>query len=94
MFIHIKTSHLACKCPITETKTFKIESGESTANVNWSEPMPDCNIKASENNPQLTKGRFSKGHHTLDYIYIHSNKIQSFELTCQVKIQVTGILIS
>ena len=81
-----------CSCPATQTVTGKVKDGDTTVEVNWQEPEPDCPTTASPDNP-TTSESFSVGKYTRTYKYTYRQpERDSFQLECHVNIVITGEL--
>jgi hypothetical protein len=80
--------HLACECP-TQTVNGVIGPSRTQGLASWEIPEPTCPAHPKQPIPE-PQGSFTKGEHTVQYVYTHKSASNTFDITCDVNINMEG----
>ena len=80
---HNSLYFLGCSCPVSTLPPVEVKPGTSTAEVQWTIPVPSC----LNNKMAMEKKHLSIGSHGVDYTYKLDN---SLNMTCTVNVEVKG----
>ncbi|CAB4016577.1 Hypothetical predicted protein [Paramuricea clavata] len=74
----------ACECP-TQTVNGVIGPSRTQGLASWEIPEPTCPAHPKQPIPE-PKGLFTEGEHTVQYVYTHKSASNTFDITCDVNI--------